>query len=256
MVSWIIKILFSKIKFHYSNIFFVFVFFLTGLFKEFIIIFSLILIHEFGHLVGAFLCGWKIDKIDIYPYGGCVKFDDDINKSLYQEIIILLFGPFFQFIYYLIIFICFSNNLMLDRTFDIFNNYHYTLLFFNFLPIYPLDGGKLMNILNNYFFPYKKGNILTIILSLIFLVICFIFYRSFNFYLMGFMLIIDIIIYLKRQDYLYNKFLLERYLNKYKFRKRKVIRNKNNMYKERYHVICYDDKYITEKQYLNKRFGG
>ena len=208
MVSWIIKNIFNKIHIHSSNYLFIFLFFLTGLFKEFIIIFSIIIIHEIGHLIGALLCKWKIDKIIIYPYGGCVRFDDDINKPLYQELIILLFGPLFQIIYYFIILICFKNNLILERSFDIFFSYHYTLLVFNLLPIYPLDGGKLLNIFNNYYFPNKKGNLLTIFLSLLFLFFSFIFYRNFNFYLMGIMLIFDIFLYFKRQDYLYNKFLL------------------------------------------------
>lgn len=256
MVSWIINNILSKIKWHSSNYVFIFLYFLTGLFKEFIIIFSIIIIHELGHLLGAMFFKWKVDKIVIYPYGGCVKFDDNINKPLYEEAIILILGPLFQLFYLLFIYFCFCNNLILDRTFNLFVYYNFSLLVFNLLPIYPLDGGKLVNIFNNYYFSYKKGNILTIVLSLIFLFISFLFYKNLSFYLMGVLLIFDIFIYFKRQNYLYNKLLLERYLNKYKFKKRKVINNKDNVYKERYHVIYYDNKYITEKDYLNKRFGG
>ena len=47
--------------------------------------------------------------------------------------------------------------------------------------------------------------------------------------MMSTFLIIEITLYLKRQDYLFNKFLLERYLNNYKFKKIKIINNKNNL---------------------------
>ena len=44
------------------------------------------------------------------------------------------------------------------RNYILFKNYHYTLLCFNLLPIYPLDGGRILNCIINYLLPYKKGN--------------------------------------------------------------------------------------------------
>ena len=71
---------------------------------------------------------------------------------------------------------------------------------------------------------------------------------------MAILLLIELLIYYKKQDYLYNKFLLERYLNKYNFKKVKLIYNKDNMYKEKKHVLKENGIYFTEKQYLDKRF--
>lgn len=72
--------------------------------------------------------------------------------------------------------------------------------------------------------------------------------------MMSTFLIIEITLYLKRQDYLFNKFLLERYLNNYKFKKIKIINNKNNMYKDKRHMLKDKNKYILEKDYLKERF--
>ena len=71
---------------------------------------------------------------------------------------------------------------------------------------------------------------------------------------MGILLLTELFIYLKNQNYLYNRMLLERYIEPKKYKKLKVINNKDSMYKDKRHIIKYQDKYITEKDYLNKRF--
>ena len=54
----------------------------------------------------------------------------------------------------------------------------------------------------------------------------------------------------KNISYYYNKFLLERYLNNYTFKKIKYITNIKDFYKDREHFI----NYISEKNYLKKYF--
>lgn len=217
-------------------------------------VFILIIVHEIGHFLAAHHFKWNLDKIAVYPFGGCVKFDEKINRPMKEEFIILLSGPLMQILFFFFIFIIFQEGLITFRNYSLFKNYHYTLLIFNLLPIYPLDGGRLLNLLFNYFFPLKKGNIFAISISIVLIIISLFIYKNLNFTLMGILLFSELIIYLKRQNYIYNKMLLERYINSFSFNKFKVIKNKNSMYKDRRHIILYNDKYITEKEYLNKRF--
>ena len=197
---------------------------------------------------------WDFDKIAIYPFGGCTKFDEKINRPMKEELLILLNGPFFQILLFIIIFLLQKEGLITFRNYTIFKHYHYTLLFFNFLPIYPLDGGRILNIMINYILPYKKGNKLVIIISTFIILIMLFLYKNLNFTLMGILLLFELIIYFKRQNFLYNRMLLERYMFPFKFNKLKIIKNKNSMYKDKRHIILYKDKYITEKDYLNQRF--
>lgn len=225
------------------------------MYKDFIIIFTIIIIHEFGHFLISKLFKWNLDKISIYPFGGCVKFNEKLNKPLIQELFILLGGPSIQIIFFGIVFYLHNKGFITYRNYLIFKQYNYTLLWFNLLPIYPLDGGRILNIINNYFLPFKLSNRLSIILSYIFIFYVFIIERNVNLTSMLLLLGCEDYLYLIRQDYLYNKLLLERYIENFNFKKMMIIKNKNNFYKDKRHVIKINNKYITEKEYLNERFG-
>ena len=224
------------------------------MFKEFFMVFSLIIIHELGHLTMAVYYKWNLDKIAVYPFGGCVKFNERLTKPLKEEFLILLSGPLAQMIFFLFVSFLEMNGLITYRNFLLFKSYHYTLLIFNLLPIYPLDGGKILNIFLNAMFPYKKGNKLVIIISFILLIGSVFLYQNINFVLMAILLLSELFIYLKRQPFLYNTLLLEKYLKNNGYKKVKIIPNKDLMYKEKRHIILYKNKYITEKDYLKQRF--
>ena len=225
------------------------------MFKEFSYIFLLIIIHELGHLYTAKILKWNIQKLIIYPFGGCVKLNEKLTKPIKEELLILINGPLTQIIFFLILNKLSQNGLLISpRNIEILKTYNYTLLIFNLLPIYPLDGGKILNLILNKQMPYKKSNKLTIIISTITITLALLYYKSLNFILMAILIFTEIIIYLKNQNYLYNKLLLEKYINPKNYKKIKIIPNKNLMYKEKRHIIKHNNKYITEKDYLNKRF--
>lgn len=224
------------------------------MFNEFAMILSIIIIHEMGHFLASLVFKWKLDKIAIYPFGGCVTFKEDLNRSLYEELIILIMGPLVQFLYFLLLLYLYKINIINIRDFNLIKSYHFTLLVFNLLPIYPLDGGKLLNIFTNLIFPFKKGNKIVIIISLITIFIILIFNKNTNLTLMLILLLGEVLIYVKRQDYLYNRLLLERYLKNISFKKLKVIKNSKKMYQNKRHLILDNNDYITERQYLKKRF--
>lgn len=249
----IIKTISKFLNYDFSFFILCFLSFLTGLFKQFLIIFFLIIIHEFGHLLVAKLFKWKIDKIKIYIFGGCVKFNESLNKPIYEEFLILIAGPLFQMLGFLFLTFLYNEGLIFYKDYLVIKSYNYTLLSFNLLPIYPLDGGKIFNLLCNYFFNYKLGNKFVIIISYILSIIILIFNKNYNLFLMIILLIIEITRYLKNQNFIYNRFLLERYLNKYNFKKYKIINNYNKMYRDKRHIIK-EDSYMTEKEYLKKYF--
>ena len=104
---------------------------LTGTFKNLIFFTIIILVHELGHFTIGILLKWKVDKIVIYPYGGCTKFNDSLNKSLLSEFLILIAGPIFQGLFYFFIskYLSYSNYIL-------FKKYNGIILFFNLFPLF------------------------------------------------------------------------------------------------------------------------
>nr|MBP3258913.1 hypothetical protein [Bacilli bacterium] len=214
----------------------------TGLFKELITFLFIIIIHEIGHISASILFKWKIDKVSIMPFGCITIFSELINKPLIEEFIILISGPLFQFINYLI---------FKDIT-PYFNYYNYGLFIFNILPIYPLDGYKLYSIILNKIIPFKYTLKIMLIVSMLSLIL---FIRKDLIYIVILLLLLNgIIKEIKNINYIYNKFLYERYRYNLYFKKRKIIRNINNMYKDKIHIFKTNDRYISEREILEKRF--
>ena len=211
---------------------------ITGLYKELCTFLFIIIIHELGHIIGSIIFKWKIDKVNILPFGAITIFNEKLNRPMIEEFIILIMGPLFQIINYLV---------FKDITIY-FNYYNYGLFIFNMLPIYPLDGYKLFSIILNRYIPYKNTIRLMLIISLLCLIL---FIRKDLIYIVILLLLLKGIIgEIKKIDYTYNKFLLERYLYNFKFKKRKYIDSINNMYRDCYHI--FGNK--TEKEILNDKF--
>jgi len=248
-----------KIEFHYTYILIAIGFILTGYFSNLLVFTSIIIIHELGHYLIAKLNKLNPEKITIYPFGGITKINSLINTKISKELSVALAGVIFQTIYFLLISILHDNYLIRDYIFNLFINYHYRILIFNLLPIHPLDGSKILNLILSKFLPYKLTNKLTIIISIITIIMLItINYYKFNYTTILIITIIidNIIKYYKNINYLFNRFLLERYLYKINIYKPKQIKKINNMYKEKYHIIKENNHYLTEKQLLKRRFKG
>lgn len=221
---------------------------ITGLFKDFIYITLLIFIHEIGHTIGALYYKWNIKKIIILPFGGITIFNEYINKSLKEEFVILVLGPLFQILFYFIL--CFF-----DIESTLITNYHYSLLLFNLLPIIPLDGSKLLNIILNKITNFKLSHMLTIYISILTIIFLLIKNKNMVLYIIIFFILLKIIKEYRDHKYIFNKFLFERYNYDLVFKKKKTIKGiKVNKMKKEYKHIFYDNKYYTEKEILKRYF--
>lgn len=245
----------NKIKIHYTYYIIIVSFLLTGCFINLIAFTSLIIIHELGHYYTCKILKIKVDNIIIYPYGGITKINDKIDINLNKELLISISGIIIQNIYFFIIYLLYKNNFLREYTYNIFFKYHYNILIFNLIPIYPLDGSKILNIIINKIFNFKLSNILIIIISIINIILLLFIYK-FNY---SYIMILGILInylynYLTNIKYIYNRFLLEKYLYKTNFKNKKIINNYKNMYRNTNHIIKKDNIYQKEVDFLSKMF--
>lgn len=246
-----------KIEFHPTYLIMSLGFILTGHYLNLIVFTSLILIHELGHYLAAKLCHIDTHQIIIYPYGGKTILKDYLNRNIHQEFFVAAAGIIQQFLFYLVI--CKLHHLGWIRTYtmNLFTNYNQQIIFFNLLPIYPLDGGKLIHLLLCLYFPYYLASLLTSILSFI-LIIFIVILNIYQYNYSNFMILILLLNYLwkffQKRHYYYQKFLLERYLYSITFPKIKIIKNPKWMYRNRTHIIKKAHSYQEEKEVLNNMF--
>ena len=240
--------LFKRVKIHLFYYLVAFIVIITGHFWEFLILSSLIIVHECGHVLMAQYYRWNIEKILLLPFGGLIIFKEKINKPLKEELMILLAGPCSQIIFYKCLNPFFTSPTL--------TSYHYLLLLFNFLPIIPLDGSKLFNIICNKLFPFKTSHLLTIYLSFIFfLVLFFLDFNLITFLIFGF-LIIKVIKEYKDHQFIFNKFLVERTIYNFSFSNIKIIKglNLSKMFRDYFHLFKVESKVYNETEILKEKF--
>lgn len=215
---------------------------ITGYFKYFLFFTFLILFHEIGHLTAGLICKWQVDKIIIMPFSGLTIFNNKINHSLKEELFVVLLGPIFQIV--LGLFIRDSSLL----------NIHYSLLLFNLIPIYPLDGSKIISIVLNYILSFYKSLNLVIYISYIMILLLLFKYKNMLFILIILLILTKVIEEHKKIKEIFNKFLLERYLYNFNYKKTKKIVNLKQMNLNKKHLFKLENKWYTEKEILRKIF--
>lgn len=247
----------NKIEFHYTYVIMALGLVLTGHFANLLIFTSLIIIHESGHIITSLIYKYKIKKVIIYPYGGITKLDTLVNTKIEKDLLIAISGIIVQSIYFYIILFLYNKGIVREYIYNLFLIYHNSMLLFNILPIIPLDGSKIINLILSKYLNLNFSNNLTVVISFVTLsmiLICGIYEKNYSMVMVVFVLLQNIWNYYKKIEYVYNKFILERYLYNIKYKNIKVIENKNKMYKNKTHLFKINNNLVEEREFLSNFF--
>lgn len=247
------KNILTKIEFHYSFLIVALGLVLTGHFSNLIIFTSLIVVHEIGHAITAQLLKYKVEKITIYPYGGITMLDTMINTSIYKDLLIAFSGIITQCIYFLIIYKFYISGSVREYIYNLFFIYHKSMVIFNLFPIIPLDGFKILNLILSKYLNFNLANNLSVIISLVSIILLIfsgLYEKNYSIVLIISILLQNIFKFYNQISYIYNRFLLERYLYNIIYKGKKIIQNPSKMYKNKNHFFIKDSKIITEKVFL------
>lgn len=129
---------------------FLILFYITRQIHTYAAIMIFAIIHELGHLTIGLLLGMKPDKLTIMPYGASLAFkispqDYNIkirngNRLELKKIIVAIAGPLTN-----VILIVIGLNINVSIFYKLIILYsNLLLILFNLLPIYPLDGGRIL----------------------------------------------------------------------------------------------------------------
>lgn len=136
----------------------------SGNFNVFFTMTFVIILHEFFHVFIARLFGLTTESIDLYPFGGAAEIKG-IKDNYVFEAIVASAGPFISLI----------TGFLWERGQGIgilkewphFIEFSYSVALINFLPVYPLDGGRVLNATLKGIFGAKKGRKITLISGII-----------------------------------------------------------------------------------------
>ena len=139
------------------------IFLLTRQIKIYAILMLFAFIHELGHLIAGVSLGLKVNNIKIAPYGFSIEFKEPNKTSNMssKKLIIALAGPLTNLLIIGIIYI--FSYLKKIYSWNLENLIYANILIFifNMLPIYPLDGGRIIKQIIEICMGKKEANIYT-----------------------------------------------------------------------------------------------
>lgn len=120
---------------------------ITANFKPLFLLMIIIFVHEMGHAISAHFFSWRIKSIMLLPFGGVAEVDEHGNRSLREECMVVLAGPIQHLWLQGAAFLLYISNVIDVSDYQLFTFYNLSVLLFNLLPVWPLDGGKLLFII-------------------------------------------------------------------------------------------------------------
>ncbi|HYK74631.1 MAG TPA: M50 family metallopeptidase, partial [Pseudoneobacillus sp.] len=137
----------------------------TAHFMELCLLLLIIFIHEMGHAVAASFFSWRIKKISFLPFGGVAEMDEHGNRPLKEEAIVTISGPLQHLWMMGIAYLLMSMDVISFGLYELFIQYNYMVVIFNLLPIWPLDGGKLVFLLLSLKSSFPQAHYQTLLIS-------------------------------------------------------------------------------------------
>lgn len=158
-----------SIKLDLKIFLFILLFLITSQLETYIILMIFACIHEFAHLITGVMLGFKSQEIKITPVGLQISFKikcEEYNRKILKgnslgikKAIIASAGPIMNFIIILLV-IQLANINIINLENAIYQNIIYAnflIGIFNLIPIYPLDGGRILNEILHIFLGINKS---------------------------------------------------------------------------------------------------
>lgn len=240
-------------KVNYFTFIFIFFSIVSYHFKSVLIGYFISFIHECGHIICALVFGCKKIKIEFLPVGFFATIDNLDKLPNYKQIIVYLSGPAMFIPIYIFSNFLFDFRLISIYEFYVFEYVNKSILLFNLLTFYPLDGGRILDVILATFLD-EKIVLFTRNIVNFFCLTLFVFSQGLrNNLLLSIILFVSFLVQLLNMKKEYKNFLIKRLLfktskKKIISKKAKIIREKDNFYLKNGKIYS-EDFILREKLY-------
>lgn len=134
-------------------------------YREFLITLMVVLIHEIAHYKMGEYYGINLREIELFPFGGVVKVENELGVDPIKEMAIAIAGPLSNLIlfisgYFLGLYLPIKEDLLY-----IFLAANFMIGLFNLVPIIPLDGGRIFRAFLSYIWGMKKATSISVFIG-------------------------------------------------------------------------------------------
>lgn len=236
------------------------VFFLLSLFSHqlqtYLIVFLMLFAHEFGHILCAYRLGYDIKSVTIYPFGCGACIENIDHGNLWEEFLIIFCGISMHLIYPLIFRVLLEFDVLSSVYYDYLMMMNRSIFLFNMLPIFPLDGGRILDCFFHLFFVYSRARMCTIITS--FLILCAVYMSGLISGFSGLMVVVFLFIQMGAmlKDARYDRLAFYWYRYTHPIDRGVKVHKKMDLYRQRASVLLVEHEILDEKLWLKRKFNG
>ena len=203
--------------------------------------FFIVIAHETVHYITARYFGFSGFDIELIAVGAVLKFRDLDDASPKEDLLISLSGPMSNIALAVIFYFLYKNFASNDLYMLFAGNL--AIGFFNLIPAFPLDGGRILRDLLSFRFIYKKSNKIMMILSiaigtLLMFLYVYMFLKgnsNFNLGIISLFIIISSLRENERVSYIIMGDIIKK---KYKFTKKGYIDNRSSSIYYKKDLLC------------------
>lgn len=222
--------------------------------KVMLFVFMLLSVHEAGHILCARMLSLQSVEVRIYPMGLSARIKDlEFQKSIH-EIMITVAGLSVHIVVYFLLPLLSLTSFISKEFIMYLNRINIELLLFNLLPVYPLDGGRILRNVFELFLPYRLAKKTSIAVSIL-IVLLLVLHGLLN-YPSGMILFCFFVFQLGSACIFYQvenrEFYLYRFLHGIKAKKK--VHQHLDVYKNRENYVFNKGRIISEKQFLQQFF--
>lgn len=151
-----------KIKINLLFLVIIFLFALVGDLARALTAFTVVILHEFGHILAARHFKVKLKEVELLPFGGVAVFEGILEMDSKIERRVALAGPMVNFTFVLLAILSTRYGVIPLELALFFISCNLSIGIFNLFPALPLDGGRIFRATLTPWCGYRQATHLTI----------------------------------------------------------------------------------------------